>query len=101
MTDRESGIGPSVDTLHQQREPEELADLEVAAFLRVVGRRIRLLRHTQELSQDQLATATGISRSFISLIEHGERGANVTRLYKLARVLGVEPWELLQPASQR
>ena len=88
---------PAVTRLPARPATADHADPECAAFLRAVGRRIRVLRYQRELTQEELAEATGISRSFISLIEHGGRGANLTRLFVLARALGVEPWELLGP----
>ena len=72
-----------------------LTDIDTAAFLRSVGKRIRLARLSQELTQEQLAAATGISRSFISLIEKGTHGIDVVRLYRLAAVLGRPLPELL------
>ena len=41
-------------------------------YLRGVGRRVRLLRLSRELSQDQLATAAGMSRNFVSSIERAK-----------------------------
>jgi transcriptional regulator with XRE-family HTH domain len=58
-------------------------------FLRTLGKRIRLLRRARELTQDQLADAAGMSRSFVSLIEHGGHGIDVVRLLRLAEVLGL------------
>jgi transcriptional regulator with XRE-family HTH domain len=72
-----------------------VTDIDTAAFLRSIGKRIRLARLSQELTQDQLAAATSISRSFISLVEKGTHGIDVVRLYRLAAVLGVPLAELL------
>jgi transcriptional regulator with XRE-family HTH domain len=55
-----------------------------AAFMRALGKRVRLLRLVRELTQDELAKAAGMSRSFVSLIEHGARGVDVVRLLRLA-----------------
>src|SRR5215212_1529828 len=60
-----------------------------AAFLRALGKRVRLLRLTRELTQDQVAVAAGMSRSFVSLIEHGTHGVDVVRLWRLAAVFGL------------
>ena len=50
----------------------EVGDREAeAAFLRALGKRVRLLRRVWELTQDELSQAAGISRSFVSLIEKG------------------------------
>jgi transcriptional regulator with XRE-family HTH domain len=66
-----------------------------AAFLWALGKRVRLLRLTRELTQEQVADAAGMSRSFFSLIEHGCRGVDVVRLLRLAAEFGVPLTELL------
>lgn len=68
---------------------------EEAAFLRALGRRLRLLRRLRELSQDELGQAAGVSRSFVSLIEKGAHGVDVLRLWRLAAVLGLPLHELV------
>jgi transcriptional regulator with XRE-family HTH domain len=68
-------------------------------FLRAVGKRIRLLRLAHELTQDELAEASGISRAFINLLEHGGHGVDVVRLLRLATALHVSLTELLDVES--
>jgi transcriptional regulator with XRE-family HTH domain len=63
--------------------------------MRALGKRVRLLRRTAELTQDELAAAAGLSRSFVSLIEHGARGVDVVRLLRIAAVLGLPLHELV------
>ena len=58
--------------------------VDVDAWLRGLGRRVRILRLTREMTQDDLATAAGMSRSFVSLIEKGTHGVDVVRLLRLA-----------------
>ena len=60
-----------------------------AAFLRALGKRVRLLRLMKELTQEELGRQAGVSRSFISLIEKGTHGIQVGRLLRLAAVLEV------------
>lgn len=74
----------------------------VEEFLRALGKRVRILRLTRELTQDDLAAATGMSRSFISVIEHGTSGVDVGRLLRLSAALDVPLGQLLgldRPAS--
>lgn len=73
----------------------EVGDPEVAQWLRGLGKRVRLLRLTREMTQDELAAASGMSRSFVSLIEHGTHGVDVVRLLRLAAALDVPLGELL------
>lgn len=79
-----------------------MTDDEARAFLRSLGKRLRLLRLLRELSQDELGRAAGVSRSFVSLIEKGAHGVDVVRLWRLAAVLGLPLHELVNldlPAS--
>ena len=62
---------------------------EAAAFQRALGKRLRLLRLVRELTQEELGQAAGISRSFVSLVEHGSNSLDVVRLMRLAAALGV------------
>lgn len=70
--------------------------LDVEGYLRAVGRRIRILRLTRELTQEELAAATGMSRNFVSLVEQGANGVDVVRLLRIAVALEVPIEELLR-----
>jgi transcriptional regulator with XRE-family HTH domain len=69
---------------------KDQARLEEHVYLRGLGRRVRLLRLTREMSQEQLATASGMSRNFVSSIERGAHGVDVIRLLRLAGALKVD-----------
>jgi transcriptional regulator with XRE-family HTH domain len=58
----------------------------------------RRLRREKRLSQDQVASRSGLSRSEISLIERGLRDPLSTTLVRLARALEVKPGRLLDGA---
>lgn len=66
------------------------------AYLRALGKRVRLLRLTREMTQEQLGEAAGMSRSFVSVIEHGTGGVDVVRLLRIAAALDVPIEELLR-----
>lgn len=70
-----------------------------AAFLRALGKRVRVLRLTNELTQYQLAGMAGMSRSFLSLIEQGQHGVDVARLARLAAALGLPLSTLIRDAE--
>jgi transcriptional regulator with XRE-family HTH domain len=65
------------------------------AFLRALGKRVKLTRIDRELSQEQLAVRAGMSRNFVSSIERGAHGVDVVRLRTVAWALGVRIAELL------
>jgi transcriptional regulator with XRE-family HTH domain len=58
-------------------------------FLRRFGRRLKLLRTERGMSQQDLAEAAGMHRTFIGKLERGQTGMNVDRLDDLARALGL------------
>jgi transcriptional regulator with XRE-family HTH domain len=70
------------------------------ALVRAIGKRVRLARLVREMTQAELADAAGISRSFLSLIEHGAHGIDVVRLYRLAAALDVPLTKLLDDKGQ-
>jgi transcriptional regulator with XRE-family HTH domain len=67
-----------------------------ATYLRALGKRVRILRLTREMTQEELAAAAGMSRNFVSLLEHGAHGVDVVRLLRLAAALDVPIEELLR-----
>jgi transcriptional regulator with XRE-family HTH domain len=71
------------------------ARLEEHVYLRGLGRRVRLMRLTREMSQEQLATASSMSRNFVSSIERGAHGVDVVRLLRLAGALKVDIEEIV------
>lgn len=56
-------------------------------ILRKIGARIRRARLTNRLSQEALAHAAGLDRSFLSGVERGEFNVSIVALAKLARIL--------------
>lgn len=74
---------------------------DTAALLLALGKRIRLLRLTAELTQDDLAVKAGMSRSFVSLVEHGRHGIDVVRLARLAAALDEPLSTLIREAELR
>jgi transcriptional regulator with XRE-family HTH domain len=59
------------------------------------GKVLRDAREGKGLSQEQLAEAAGLDRSFISLVERGIQTPNIVVLLKIAEVLNVSAAELI------
>jgi transcriptional regulator with XRE-family HTH domain len=59
-----------------------------------VGLNIRNLRNSKGMSQEQLALAADMDRSYVSEIELARFSASVDLLEKIARALDVAPKEL-------
>ena len=62
-----------------------------------VGESVRIIRELQEMSQNELAKATGIPQSTISAIENDRVNLGVERAKQLARVLKCHPAVLVFP----
>ena len=61
------------------------------------GEKLRRLRRGQAMTQEELASASGVSPSTIVAIERGERASpHPGTLGKLAKALGVTPADLLE-----
>jgi transcriptional regulator with XRE-family HTH domain len=61
------------------------------------GDAVRIARESQEMTQDELAVASGIAQGTISSIENGRATLGAERAEKLARALKVHPAVLLWP----
>ena len=68
-----------------------------------LGGRLRSLRHERgELSLAEVGAATGMSSSFLSLVENGRNDLTVARLVRLVDYYGVSVTDLLpDPGEQR
>ncbi len=64
-------------------------------FKRIVGRHVRELRLSGNLTQDMLADRCGIYRTYLSRIEMGHANPTLLVLVALANCLDVQPYELL------
>jgi transcriptional regulator with XRE-family HTH domain len=59
------------------------------------GERLREIRTRKGLSQEGLAAAAGLHRTYISSVERGERNVTLTTIEKLAAALGVSMTDLI------
>ncbi len=70
----------------------------------IVARNLRTVRLAEGLPQHVLASRAGISLSYVSLLERGERTPPLDTLESVAKALKVSPLYLLQqntrPASR-
>ena len=66
------------------------------ALEKVVTENLRTLRTQKKLSQEALAQKAGISVSYVSMLERGQRTPPLDTLEALGKALGVAPVALLE-----
>ncbi|HVZ40289.1 MAG TPA: helix-turn-helix transcriptional regulator [Candidatus Kapabacteria bacterium] len=69
---------------------EDVPGLEVA-FAEV----LRTMRAKRDVSQQALATESGLGRTYISLLERGLRRPSLATVFLLAQALSVTPMEIV------
>lgn len=63
----------------------------------VFARNVRLVRVNAGLSQERMADAAQLDRTFIGSLERGERNISIDNIERIATVLGLPPHRLLDP----
>ena len=64
-------------------------------YRQVFATNLRRVRRAKGLSQEELAFRAKINRTYVSKLETGITWAGLEVMCKIARVLGIEPMELL------
>jgi transcriptional regulator with XRE-family HTH domain len=72
----------------------------MSSILSIIGANIKRYRTALGLSQEKLAEAAQLHRTYIGSVERGERNISAKNIAKIAEVLGVEPYKLLKKSSR-
>ncbi len=80
-------------------ETKLAAPADRAKALDFLARRIRALRGRLGITQEELASRCGISVSFASLLERGERSPSYETLWQIAEALEISLAELFRASS--
>jgi len=70
-------------------------------LIEAFGKRIRQLRTERNLSQEQLAELTGFHRTYIGMVERGERNPSLSNVGVFADSFEISLAELLNFNSKR
>jgi DNA-binding XRE family transcriptional regulator len=87
------------DAIRATTAARELVGLEIgetlAALLGGIGENIHSLRRSKNWKQQQLASAAGLDRAYLSAVENGKQNLSLSALHKLANALDVPTRDLL------
>ena len=67
---------------------------------RITGQIIRQLRIKRGISQEVLSGLAGIARTHLTMIERGNKNANVDTLWRIAGALGLRLSELVRRVEE-
>lgn len=70
---------------------------ETARVRKIFAQNLRLLRQQKGMSQEQLAEAASLHRTYVSSVERGARNISIDNMERLARALAVDIRDLLSP----
>lgn len=64
------------------------------------GLALRKCRNRKGLSQEELASQSGLHRTYISLLERGKKGPSLSTVFRVSGALGVSPHVLVAMTEQ-
>jgi transcriptional regulator with XRE-family HTH domain len=65
------------------------------------GKVLKEIRHEHTFSQEELGYESGYHRTYISLLERGEKSPSLNTIFQLAAALKVLPSEIVQRTEAR
>lgn len=66
---------------------------------KVFAANMRIARLAKDLSQEALADACGLHRTYIGSVERGERNVSIDNMERIAQALGVELHDLVHKGA--
>ncbi len=65
-------------------------------ILIILGGKIRSYRLANGMSQEELASKAGLHRTYIGMVERGEKNITITKLAQIAKAIPIKLSELLK-----
>lgn len=66
------------------------------ALVAVFAKNVRRKRQELGFSQEELAERAGVHRTYVGMLERGEKNVTIYNIERIALALGVEPASLLE-----
>jgi transcriptional regulator with XRE-family HTH domain len=73
-----------------------LIAMKKTEFLKIIGKRIKEQRLAKGLSQEELAELASLHRTYIGIVERGEKNITLFNLYRISEALGVDINKILK-----
>lgn len=73
----------------------------ITMIINVFGEVVRDLREKRKLTQENLAEISGFHRTYIGMIERGERNPSLKNIYKIAKSLDVSLTEIFSECEKK
>ena len=73
-----------------------IKDQEENSLEMAFGSVLRRIRQDRDLSQEVLGFESGYHRTYISLLERGQKSPSLRTVFNLAKALKIEPCELIR-----
>ncbi len=70
------------------------------SFLGILGFNIRIERHRKGFSQEDLAEHSGLHRTYIGVVERGEKNISIFNCLKISKALGINLHELIRCSEE-
>lgn len=71
-------------------------DIDINTEVKKVAKRIQIIRQQHNMSQMDLALESGVSQSFLAMIESNRKVPTITTIFKIAKALNIHPATLLE-----
>lgn len=69
------------------------------ALVAVFAKNVRRKRQELGFSQEELAERAGVHRTYVGMLERGEKNVTIYNIERIALALGVEPASLLERSA--
>ena len=73
----------------------------MSSLTRAFGLTVRSHRKERALSQEALAERAGVHRTYVGMIERGEKNLTLENIYRIASALGVAASDLLKATEEQ
>lgn len=70
-------------------------------ILEIVSQKMRIYRATYRIRQAAFAKKAGLSQSTIAHIESGKKSPSLDTLEAIAKVMKMQPWELIKDDQRK